>query len=310
MYDVIIVGGGPAGLTAAIYSLRSRFKTLLIEKFILGGQVSIATTIENYPGFGSGIQGPALIMEMEKQVRNIENSEIINETVTGIEQKKELEFAVKTEEKEYLTKTVIICSGRRYRKLGIEKEDNFIGNGISYCATCDAPLYKNKEVVVVGGGDTALEEALHLAKFAGKVKIIHRRGQLRATKILQERMFANNKIEFIQSSVVTGLVITKNESLNMQFVSGVNVKNVVTNAVTEVKCNGIFVCIGFEPNTDFVKSLVWLDTEKYITTDENMQTSLKGIYAAGDCRKKSLKQVVTACSDAATAVFDIEHLLG
>ena len=290
-YDIIIIGGGPAGLTAGIYASRGRMKTLLIERLAPGGQAALTEIIENYPGFPEGILGSKLMEKLKEQTTKT-GLEIISGEVTEIEMKK----IIKTKDKEYKALAIIVASGAQPQKVGISGEDRLLGKGVSYCATCDGPLFKDRDVVVVGGGDSAVEEALFLTKFAKKVTLIHRRERLRAAKILQERALANKKIEFIWDSVVT-------EILGKEGVEGVRVKNKKTKEEKEIPCQGVFISIGIIPATEFLKGLTNMDEKGYLLTDEDMKTSREGIYACGDCRKKLLRQIITACGEGALAAF-------
>lgn len=292
MYDIIIIGGGPAGLTAGIYASRARMKTLLIEKLSPGGQAVLTEIIENYPGFPEGISGPELMRRMKEQA-TATGLEIVSGEVTEIEVEKKI---VRTKNKEYQALTIILASGVQPRKLGIPGEDRLLGKGVSYCATCDGPLFKEQDIVVVGGGNSAVEEALFLTKFAKKVTLIHRRDRLRATKILQERALTNKKIELAWDSVVT-------EILGKEGVTGIRVKNKKTEEEGEIPCKGVFISVGITPATGFLKGLVEMNKGGYVPTDENMKTSVDGIYAGGDCRKKLLRQIVTACGEGALASF-------
>lgn len=309
IYDAIIIGGGPAGLTAGIYLSRARMNTLLIEKALPGGQAALTEIIENYPGFPEGIDGPELMQKMEKQaVRfglKIEYGEAAEVRIK--EGKEDKVKIVKINNQEYNTLAIILASGAEASKLGIPGEEELRGRGVSYCATCDAPFFKDQKIVVIGGGDTAIEEALYLTKFVREVTIIHRRDRLRATKILQERVAANNKINFAWDSVVTKI-------LDKEKVEGVLIQNKKTGEEKEIFCQGVFIFVGNIPNSKFLKELVKLDKRGYILTDDNMMTSQEGIYACGDVRKKILRQVVTACGEGATAAFAaqkyIEELKG
>lgn len=305
-YDVIIIGGGPAGLTAGIYASRARLKTLLLEKMMPGGQILTSPHLENYPGFSMGVSGAQIIDEMVKQATRF-GLEIKTEAVSAIEDKAGAGKVVKTDKGQYKTVAVIFAMGASYSKLNIPGEDKLNGRGVSYCATCDGPLFKNKEVVVVGGGDTAIEEALFLTNFCAKVSVVHRREELRATKILQERAFANKKINIVWNSVVA-------EILGDQRVESVMLKDVKTNKETLLPVNGVFLAVGFTPHTEIAKGLVKTDDKGYIITDDDMAASRAGFFAAGDCRKKLLRQFVTACGDGATAAFSaqkyIENLKG
>ncbi len=299
-YDVIIIGGGPAGLTAGIYASRARLKTLIVESFSVPCQAVTTDHIENYPGFPNGVNGFELIDKFKKQAEKF-GTEFIAGEVKEIKEAKP-GWQMVTEDKTYTASSIIIATGASPKRLDVPGEDKFRGKGVSYYATCDGALFKNKEVVVVGGGDTALEEAIFLTKFAKKVTVAHRRNALRGTKILQERALANKKIEFAWDSVVT-------EIIGAGKVTGVKIKNVKTNAETDFSCDGVFIFVGYTPNTSFLKDVVFLDEAGYIISDDNCLTSKAGIFACGDCRKKLLRQVVTACGDGATAVFACQHYL-
>lgn len=309
IYDAIIIGGGPAGLTAGIYLSRARMNTLLIEKALPGGQAILTEIIENYPGFPHGVAGPELMQKMEEQAvgfgLKIEYGEV--EEIKIKEGKEDRVRIVKIYNKEYKTLTIILASGAEASKLEVPGEDELRGRGVSYCGTCDAPFFKDQKIVVVGGGDTAIEEALYLTKFVREVTIIHRRDRLRATKILQERVFSNKKINFSWDSIATKI-------LGKEKVEGVLIQNKKTGEEKEISCQGVFVFVGNIPNSKFLKDLVKLGKKGYILTDDNMMTSQDGIYACGDVRKKLLRQVVTACGEGATAAFAaqkyIEELKG
>ncbi len=297
-YDVIIVGGGPAGLTAVLYASRARLKTLLVESFSVPGQAIVTDCVENYPGFPDGITGFELIEQFKKQAQRF-GAEFSNGNVRRIQEFREKKYKgwrVEIENKSFTSLSLIVASGARPKKLGVPGEDRLRGKGVSYCATCDGALYKDKDVVLAGGGDTAVEEALFLTRFVKKLTLVHRRDQLRAAKILQERAFVNKKIEFMWDSNVI-------EILGKDKVSGVKVKNIKTKEDMDVSCNGVFIFVGYLPNTDFIKGLVKLNKDGYIVTDDNMNTSKKGIFACGDCREKLLRQIVTACGEGATSAF-------
>jgi thioredoxin reductase (NADPH) len=299
-YEVIIIGGGPAGLTAGLYTSRSRLRTLLIETGLFGGQITTTELIENYPGFPQGINGAELSQMMEEQAKRF-GLETVNQEVLEVRLEEDWKV-VRTHESDYYSEALIISSGTEYRKLGIPGEDAFIGKGVSFCATCDGAFFKDSRIVVVGGGDSAITEALFLTKFSKEVTIIHRRDALRATKIYQERAFANPKIKFLWNSVVQ-------EIKGDKMVQSILVKNVKTNEVKEFQTDGVFLFVGISPRTQFLKGLVQMDEGGYILTNENGETSVKGIFAAGDCRKKLLRQVTTAVGDGATAAFAAEKYL-
>ncbi|MBI5417842.1 thioredoxin-disulfide reductase [Candidatus Poribacteria bacterium] len=300
MYDLIILGGGPAGLTAGLYGTRSRLDTLLLEKAVLGGKVITTEKIENYPGFPDGINGPELMEKMEAQAKFF-GLQIENASIEDIQKEYDI-FKLIADNNTYYTKTIIIATGTSSLGLGIPGEEKFKGRGVSYCATCDALFFKNKPVIVVGGGDAACEEGIYLTKFASHVYIIHRRDKLRATKVLQERALANPKIEFIFDSVLEKIE-------GNDYVEKVIIKNIKTSNKKEVAVEGIFLYIGTQPNTDFLKNIVNLDEKGYIITDDDMRTETPGIFAAGDVRKKMLRQVSTAVGDGATAAYMAEKYI-
>jgi thioredoxin reductase (NADPH) len=299
-YEVIIIGGGPAGLTAGLYTSRSRLQTLLIEVGLLGGQMTTTEVIENYPGFPQGIDGNELSRLMEEQAKRFE-LEVTSEEVVGVIMDREIKV-VKANNITYRCKALIICTGNEWRKLGVPGEKEFTGKGVSYCATCDGAFFRDSEIFVVGGGDSALTEALFLTKFVKGLTIVHRRDALRATKIYQERAMANPKIKFLWNSVVQ-------EIKGDQIVRAVIVKNVKTGELKEYNTEGVFLFVGLTPRTEFLKGLVQMDEAGYIITNENCETSVKGIFAAGDCRKKLLRQIATGVGDGATAAFAAEKYL-
>jgi len=299
-YEMIILGGGPAGLTAGLYASRARLNTLLIENGLFGGQMTTTETIDNYPGFPEGVTGEELSRLMEEQAKRF-GMETVNEEVVEVK----LEGAqklVRTTESSYTCKALIICTGTEYRKLGVPGEKEFAGKGVSYCATCDGAFFKDSQIVVVGGGDSALTEALFLTKFVKELTIIHRRDALRGTKIYQEKAMANPKIKFLWNSVVQ-------EIKGDDVVRAVVVKNVKTGQVKEFPTDGAFLFVGLLPRTQFLKGLVQLDEAGYIITNDHCETSVKGIFAAGDCRKKLLRQIATSVGDGATAAFAAEKYL-
>lgn len=296
MYDLIIIGAGPAGLTAALYAGRFRLNTLVLEKMTAGGQLLLSPTIENFPGFPGGISTVDLIQRMTAQVDEL-GVKIEAYEAEDIDINRELNpsaYVVKTPEVSYQTKSVIVASGAQSKRLEVPGEDKLTGRGVSYCGTCDGPLFKNKEVVVVGGGDRAIEDALFLTEYASRVSVIHRRDEFRASAILMEKANKNNKIEFILSCVVEQI-------LGQEKVSGVKIKNVLKNTSFEKNCQGVFVFVGIKPNTEFIKNSLETDPAGFVVTQQDMSTSLEGVFACGDCRKKSLYQVISACADGAVA---------
>ena len=301
VYDVIIVGGGPSGMTSAIYSSRARLKTLLIEKAGCGGQMAITDNIENYPGFEQGINGFELATKMQTQTANFGTKFVYGEVVS-FQLNNKIKKVVLLDNKEYFTKTIIISSGASFKKLGIKGEQEFIGKGVSYCATCDGPFFRNKEIVVVGGGDSALQEALYLTKFAVKVNLIHRRNEFRAAKILQEKVLKEPKINIIFDSVVE-------EISGKDVLEQVTLKNIKTNTISQLSVNGVFIFVGWTPNTNFLNNQIKLNKQGYIITDDKMNTSIEGVFACGDVREKILRQVVTATGDGAIAAISAQHYL-
>jgi thioredoxin reductase (NADPH) len=300
-YDIIIVGGGPAGLTAGLYASRARLKTLLLEKMALGGQVNNSEHIENYPGFENKISGFELAQNLEKQAKGFGlKVEIgaVNEVSLSDNHTKTL----KVNDQELLCKALIVATGSEPNKLNIPGEEKLLGRGVSYCATCDGPLFRDKEVAVVGGGDAAVEEALFLSRFAKKVHIIHRRDQLRAIKILQERIFSVKNVHFIWDTVVDKIE-------GEQSVESILLKNVKNNTKMSLPVNGIFIYVGLTPNTEWIKNTLPLHEQGFVETNERMETSLPGVFAAGDVRYKLLRQIATAVGDGSTAAFAAEKYL-
>jgi len=292
MYDIIIIGGGPAGLSASIYSKRFGLSTLLIEKFGIGGQVLLTDLVENYPGFPEGIKGPELVYKMEEQAKKFGVEFLIDE-VLDVEIDNEIK-KTKTNSSIYESNGLIISTGVNPKKLDIPGEKEFTGKGVSYCAICDAFFYKNKNVLVVGGGDSALTEALYLTNFANKVYIIHRRDKLRAAQYLQEKAFKNSKIEFIFNSILKEIKGEKR-------VEKVLIQNIKEDKIYELDVDGIFIYIGLAPNSSLFKDKINLDENGFINTDSEMRTNKKFVYAVGDVRKKELRQIITACADGAIA---------
>jgi len=299
-YDVIIIGGGPAGLSAGIYSSRARLRTLLIEKGMFGGLIANAELVENYPGFPEGISGFDIGERMHQQASKFGLETLLAE-VTSVELLKDIK-TVSTSEGDLSAKVVIIASGAERKRLGVPGEDLLVNRGVSYCATCDGALFKDRVVAVVGGGDSAVEEALFLTRFASKVIIIHRRNQLRALKPTQERALSHKKIELMWDTVVE-------EIKGKNKVSELAVRNVKTGEISKIFLDGVFIYIGQIPNTGFLKGQIPLDKEGYIITDDRMRTQIKGVYAAGDIRKNSSRQVITAAGDGATAAISAEKFL-
>jgi thioredoxin reductase (NADPH) len=292
MYDLIIVGGGPAGLTAAIYALRARVKTLMLERELVGGQIALSNVIENYPGFPS-IGGAELMEKFEAHAKGF-GLETKFAAVEHIELDGKVKV-LKTSEGELRSKAVIVATGAKPRMLGVPGEKEFFGKGVSSCATCDGPFFKNQRVMVVGGGDTAIKEALYLAKLAAGVYIVHRRDQLRAEKILQEKVFDTPNMEILWSHIL------KEVKGDKTGVNGVVVEDLKAKTTREVEVEGVFIFVGINPTTDFVD--VEKDERGFIKTNQRMETSVPGIYAAGDCRTTPLPQVSTAVGDGAIAAF-------
>jgi len=299
-YDAIIVGGGPAGLTAGIYLARAGFGSLLIERGLVGGQMVNAERYENYPGFPEGIGGFELGELMHQQAVKYGLETVIAE-VTGIKLAADRK-TVGTTEGEFTARAMVITGGADRRKLGVPGEAEFAGRGVSYCATCDASFFKGVPVAVVGGGNSAITEALHLVKFAAKVIVIHRRDQLRATRILQEKAFSEPKIEFCWDSVVERI---EGESS----VSQLKLRQVKTGEKSTLSVSGVFVFTGIKPNTDYLKGILPLDEAGYIITSRNMETEVAGIFAAGDIRQDSVRQAISAAGDGATAAISADKFL-
>ena len=298
-YDLIIIGGGPAGLTAGMYASRARLNTVLVEKVAAGGQILITDWIENYPGFPEGISGPDLTDKMMAQAQQFdlafEYGEVENVALEGDVK------SVTVGDKTLTAKSVIIASGASPRTLHVG-EERFHGKGVSYCATCDGPFFRDKVVVAVGGGDTAVQESIYLTKFAKKVYLVHRRDQLRATKILQERALENEKIEMVWDSVVTGMD-------GLFGVENVSVKNLKTGEESKIAADGCFIWIGILPNTGYLGDAVEMDEWNFIKTDGNMATNIPGVFAAGDVRSTPLRQIATAVGDSAIAATMAEHYI-
>ncbi|BCR06996.1 thioredoxin reductase [Desulfuromonas versatilis] len=301
LYDVVIIGGGPAGLTAGLYTSRAKLKTLLVERMIMGGQVMTTTKVENYPGFPGGIDGPDLMVRFQEHCQEfglqIEYGEVESLVDEGEEK------SVVVDGKPIRTRTVIITTGAEPRKLDIPGEQEFTGRGVSYCATCDGAFFRNVPVAIVGGGDTAAEEALFLTRFASKVYIVHRRDELRATKILQERLKANEKIEILWNSAVERV---EGDASGMH---AVELKDLSSGEKRSLELQGLFVAIGVTPKAHFLAEVLQLDPDGHILTDAECRTSMPGVFAAGDVRKKILKQIATAVGDGAVAAIMAEKYL-
>ena len=302
--DMLIIGSGPAGLTAAVYAARANLRPLLIEGAQAGGQLMITTDVENFPGFPDGVMGPQLIAEMRKQAQRFE-TEFVTGDVTSVDLSHR-PFRIEVDgEREFSTKTLIIASGARAMLLGLKSEASLMGHGVSACATCDGFFFKGKEVLVVGGGDTAMEEAGFLTKFATVVTVVHRRDKLRASKIMQERAFKNPRIRFIWDTVVDEVL--GNEG---GLVTGVRLKNVKTGEISEKACDGVFIAIGHAPNTQLFKGQIDLDEKGYIRTrGGTTATSVPGVFASGDVQDSRYRQAVTAAGTGCMAAIDAEKFL-
>ena len=299
-YEVVIIGGGPAGLTAGLYTSRASLNSLLIERGLVGGQIANAQRVENYPGFPEGISGFELGQLMHQQATKY-GLKTVTAEATGIELQQE-QKVVKTTKGNFIARAVIIASGSERYKLGILGEEEFRGKGVSYCATCDAAFFRQQPVAIVGGGDAAITEALHLAKFASRVIVIHRRHQLRASRILQERALAEPKIEFLWDTVVE-------EIGGEDSVKRLKLRQVITGEKTTLEIAGIFISIGLKPNTDYLKGILPLDTTGHISTNDTMETKIAGIFAAGDIRHHSARQAIAAAGDGATAAIYAEKFI-
>jgi len=301
MYDLVIIGNGPAGISAGIYAVRYGLDTLILEKDVISGQIASTDIVENYPGFSS-IAGMELMDKFKEHAENVgvvtEDGEVIDIKSNG---DKKIIF---TNEGEIEAKAVIIATGANPRHIGVPGEEKFAGRGVSYCATCDGPFFRSKNVAVIGGGDSAITDALILSNLASKVYVVHRRDELRATEVLQERAFSKNNIEFIWNTVLDKIVGDDNEN---GVVKMVTLKNVKSNDKKEMAIDGVFIYVGIVPNTGFV------DVDKtqtgFIMTNDKMETSVEGIYAAGDCRVTPLRQVVTAVSDGAIAAASVHDFV-
>ncbi len=300
IYDIIIIGGGPAGYTAALYAARAGLDSLLLEKISAGGQMTLTGDIDNYPGFDEGIDGFTLGIKMQKGAERFGAKTEYSE-VSSVDFSDKIK-KITTTNATYLCKTVIIATGANPKELGIENESNLIGKGIHYCAHCDGRFYKDKTVAVIGGGNSAVADALYLSRLVKKVYLIHRRDALRAEKIYHDPLMQATNVEFLWDTIVTEF-IAENK------VEGLKIKNKITENTSEIFCDGVFISIGRKPATDFLKNSLALDNNGYIIADETTKTSIEGVFAAGDIRTKPLRQVVTAVADGAVAVHFAEEYL-
>jgi len=299
-YDIVIIGAGPAGLAAGLYAARARRRTLLIEKNITGGQIALTAAIENYPGIVD-INGFDLGQAMQQQAETY-GMETAYAAVEAIEPQEDKRHLIRTNEGDYLAKALIITSGADYNRLNVPGEERLTGRGVSYCATCDAAFFKDMEVAVVGGGDAAMDEGLFVARYASRVYIIHRRDQLRASAVLQERAFANPKLSFIWNTVVE-------EIRGEEAVESLRLRNVVTGEESDLTVAAVFIFIGQTPNTSFLDGLVEMDGGKHVIVNAWMETSRPGVFAAGDVRNDSARQVISAAGDGATAAIRADHYI-
>ena len=305
MYDVLIIGSGPAGYTAAVYTSRAFLKTLLISGFVPGGQLTTTTDVDNFPGFPKGIMGPQLMTDMGEQAKRF-GTEIITDAVTTIKKLQDETFTVTTGNAEYQTKSIIIATGASAKELGTPGEEQYRGKGISYCATCDGFFFKDKKIIVVGGGDTAMEEATFLTKFTTHVTILHRREEFRASAIMLEKAKKDPKISFMTNTVIESF-------LGDVKLTGVKLKHTVTNEVTDMPIDGVFAAIGHTPATGFLKGVIELDEKGYVITKRaeviQTATSVDGIFAAGDCVDTRYRQGIVAAGQGAMAAIDAERWL-
>jgi len=299
-FDVVIIGAGPSGYTAGIYCSRAGYDTLILSGILPGGQLVNTTEVENFPGFENGIMGPDLMIDMRKQSQRM-GTTIIDDEVVDVDFRRK-PFKVLTSSEEYEGRAVIIATGANPRKIGLEGEETFGGKGVSYCATCDGPFFRNQEIVVVGGGDSAIEEATFLTKFASTVHIVHRRSELRASKIMQERALNNEKIKFHWDSAVIDI---KGDQKVQQAV----LKNLKTNEETTIEIGGLFVAIGHEPNTKLFKNQIDLDDEGYIILKNKTHTNIEGIFAAGDVHDRNYRQAITAAAFGCMAAIDVDKYI-
>lgn len=299
-FDVIIIGSGPAGYTAAIYTARARRDTLVISGILPGGQLMLTTEVENYPGFVDGIFGPELMTIMRKQTEKM-GATIVDDEVVNVDFKHK-PFKILTSSEEYEADAVILCTGASPRKIGAKGEHEFGGKGVSYCATCDGPFFRNQDIVVTGGGDTAMEEAIFLTKFGKSVHVVHRRDKLRASKVMQERAFENQKIKFYWNKVV-------DEITGKEKVTQVIIRDLATNEKQTLDAGAIFVAIGHEPNTKIFNGQVELDEQGYVVLKDHTKTSVEGVFAAGDVHDHRYRQAVTAAGFGCMAGIDVDKYL-
>ncbi|MFT4313272.1 MAG: thioredoxin-disulfide reductase [Candidatus Woesearchaeota archaeon] len=303
MKEVIILGAGIAGLTAAIYTARANLSPLVIAGPQDGGQLTLTTEVDNFPGFSQGIMGPELVLESKKQAQRF-GAEFVEGWVTKVEKKNDGTFTIHMHDKSiHESKSIIVATGASARWLNIPSEEAYKGRGVTTCATCDGFFYKDKEVVVVGGGDSAMEEATFLTKFATKVTVLHRRDELRASKIMQDRFFANPKTDIIWNVVIDEVLG------DGQKVTGVKLKNTQSGEVTEFKTDGVFLAVGHIPNTQMVKELISVDDHGYIKADKFMHTSVSGVFAAGDVQDTRFRQAITAAGSGCMAAMEVEKYL-
>ena len=299
-FDVVVIGAGPSGYTAGIYCSRAGYDTLILSGILPGGQLVNTTEVENYPGFENGVMGPDLMIEMRKQTQRM-GTTIVDDEVVNVDFRNR-PFKILSASEEYEGKAVIIATGANPRKLGLEGEQTFAGKGVSYCATCDGPFFRNQELIVVGGGDSAIEEATFLTKFATKIHLVHRRGELRASKIMQERAFNNEKIKFHWDSEVIDI------KGDQKMQEGI-IRNIKTNEETNLDVGGLFVAIGHVPNTELFKNQIDLDNEGYIILKNKTHTNIEGVFAAGDVHDRTYRQAITAAGFGCMAAIDVDKYL-
>lgn len=298
MYEVLIIGAGPAGMTAAIYAARAGYKTAILEHGVPGGQAATTDMIENYPGFPEGISGPELMMKFFEQTQTF-GVEMIYEQVQSVDFSGDVKRVI-TDKQTVESKTVVIASGAKPRALGVPNEGRLRGRGVSYCATCDGFFFRDQPVAVVGGGDTAVEEAMYLTKMCSSVTLIHRRDELRANKLAQSRAFANEKLHILYDTVV-------DEIVGDEKVSQLKLRNKKTDETSELAVNGVFIFVGYLPNGAFLPPELEVNQQGYIITDEEMATNIPGVFAVGDVRQKKLRQVTTAVGDGGAVMHGIEE---